>query len=244
MIRRLLLPLLLLLPACSDVDTPAQPVVPTPTFTISGRIHDIEGRGIISATADALGTPFSIRHSRAGGDGIFSIKGVTGALTLHVFKEGYEALFIPLVVSSDTTVDITLSRFEFADTLILGQAMRSFVSASATPCDPVGWDARSPCRLFHFFAPSSGRLGVTVTWHGDPPLDVTVVAHEGPYIASSKDVASETVLVEASVVQGTLYEIRVNSYYDYQEFELRADLYPEILRPQPRRGAGELIRKP
>ena len=243
MTRRFILPLLVLLPACSDVDElPTQPIVPT--FAISGTIHDVEGNNVIGAHADALGTPYAGQRTVSNDEGYFSIKGVAGPLTLRVWKEGYEEFYLPLVVTSDTTVDITLPRFEFADSLVLGQSVRSYVSATASPCDPLHWDARAPCRVFHFFAPASGRLGITVSWRGAPPLDMTLVTPDGEYIAYSSELASETVALEASVVQGTLYEIRINSYYDYQEFDLRADLFPETLRPHPRRGAGELIRKP
>jgi hypothetical protein len=225
MTRRFILPLLVLLPACSDVDElPTQPIAPT--FAISGTIHDREGRRVTGASADVFGTPYVGRHTLSNDEGYFSIKGIAGPTTLRVWKAGYEAFSLPLVVSSDTIVDVTLPRFEYADTLILGQTTRSYVSGSAAPCDPVRWDARAPCRLYHFFPPASGKLQLTVSWRGGPPLDVTLVAHEGQYIASSREAAAELAALEAYVEEGTLYEIRINAYYDYQEFDLLAELIP------------------
>ena len=239
MTRRFILPLLVLLPACWDLDKlPTQPGAQT--FTISGRIHDLEGRRLLRANADVTGATSIGRRAVTNDDGYFSIRGVAGAATLRVWKEGYETFYLPLFVISDTTVDVTLPRFEYADTLVLGRTTRSYVSASAAPCDPVGWDARSPCRLLHFFPPVSGKLQLTVTWHGDPPLNVTLVAHEGEYIASSTETVAETAALEAFVVVGTLYEIRINSYYEYQDFDLRAELVPNSARSSataPRAGA-------
>jgi hypothetical protein len=241
MTRRFILPLLVLLPACSDVDElPTQPI--TPTFTISGTIHDREGRRVIGATANVLGTPYTGRRASSNNEGFFSIKGVAGPITLQVWKPGYEAFFTPLVVTGDTTVDVTLPRFEYADTLILGQTTRSHVSGSAAPCDPVHWDERAPCRLFHFFPPASGKLQLTVSWRGGPPLDVTLVAHEGQYIAASREAAAELAALEGYVEEGTLYEIRINSYYDSQEFDLLAELIPNSAGSTAARRAGTLKR--
>jgi hypothetical protein len=239
MTRRFIFPLLVLLPACRDMDK--QPMHPgSPTFTIAGRIHDLEDRRLLRANADVLGTTSSGRRVVSDVEGYFSIRGVAGAITLRIWKEGYETFYLPLFVHGDTTVDVTLPRFEYADTLILGRTTRSYVSASAAPCDPVHWDAHSPCRLLHFFPPASGKLELTVSWHGDPPLDVTLVAHEGEYIASSTEPGAETAALEAFVVVGTLYEIRINSYYDYQEFDLLAKLVPNSAHSAatlPRAGA-------
>ena len=236
--RRLLVVLLAFLPACETTKEPIQAVAPTPTYAISGTIRDAEGRGLARANADVFGTTVSGRRATSNADGRFTIKGVTGPLVLRVWKEGYEAFDQAMNVSADTVLDVTLARFEYADTLILGRTMRSYVSASARPCDPVRWDAYAPCRMFHFFPPVSGTLTVVVSWRGEPELDVTLVAHEGAYISSSTVLVAETAVLEAVVDRGTLYEIRVNSYYDYQEFDLLAELAPprvvsNALRRQP-----------
>ena len=225
--RRSLLLLLVFLPACFDSDK--QPTVPgstVPTYAISGTIHDLEGRGLPRANVDAQGTPYRGWRSVSNADGRFTIKGVTGPLILRVWKEGYETFYRSVEVRADTTIDVTLPRFAYADTLILGRTMRSYVSASAAPCDPVGWDLRAPCRMFHFFPPESGKLRIIVKWRGQPELDVTLVAHEGEYIASSSVLIAEVAALDAVVDRGTLYEIRINSYYDYQEFDLLAELVP------------------
>jgi len=244
MIRRFILPLLVLLPACSDVDElPTQPVVPVPTFALSGTIRDIEGSSITAANVDVTASQYAGKQSLSDGEGNFSITGIAGSLTLRVWKEGYEAIFLPLVVTSDTTVEVTLPRFEFADSLVLGQAIRAYVSASAAPCDPERWDSQAPCRVFRFLAPVSGRLDLTVSWRGGSALDVTLVTPDGEYIAYSNEAAPETAALQAFVMEGSLYEIRINSYYDYQQFDLFADLTPESMRAaKGRLPAGALQR--
>jgi hypothetical protein len=247
MTRRSILPLLLLLPACSDVDKlPTQPVTPVAqTFAISGTIRDMEGNAVLGATADVIGSAYSGKQSVSDAEGFFSITGVEGLLTLRVWKEGYEAMFKSLIVNSDTTLDITLASFEFADTLVLGEPVRAYVSASAMPCDPERWDERAPCRIFTFVPAMSGTLEIGLSWRGSPQLDLTIVSDQGEYIATSKGAAPETAVLEAFVVAGSRYEIRINSYYEYQEFELMAQLIPEVVQLTERRrlGAGALIRK-
>jgi hypothetical protein len=245
MTRRSILPLLLLLPACSDVDKlPTQPVTPVAqTFAISGTIRDMEGNTVLGATADVIGSAYAGKHSVSDDLGFFSITGVEGALTLRVWKEGYEASFKSIIVNSDTTLDVTLSSFEVSDTLVLGETMRAYVSGSAMPCDPERWDERAPCRTFTFVPAMSGKLEIGLWWRGSPGLDLTIVSDQGEYIATSQGAAPETAVLEAFVVAGTLYEIRINSYYEYQEFELMAQLFPYDERAkQGLRGAGALQR--
>jgi hypothetical protein len=247
MTRRSILPLLLLLLACSDVDKlPTEPITPVArTFAISGRISDTEGNAVLGATADVIGSPYSGKRSVSDAEGFFSITGVEGTLTLRVWKEGYEALYKSLTVNSDTTLDVTLPNFAVADTLVLGETVRAYVSASAMPCDPERWDERAPCRTFTFVPAMSGNLEIGLSWRGSPRLDLTIVSDQGEYIATSKGAAPEQAVLEAFVVAGTLYQIRINSYYEYQEFELMAQLTPEVTRlTEGRRlGAGALLRQ-
>ena len=53
-----------------------------------------------------------------------------------------------------------------------------------------------------------------------------VLPFSGTYLETSNEVASREVSLIADVRAYERYELRVNSYYDQQEFNLRAELFP------------------
>src|SRR5215813_4809563 len=50
----------------------------------------------------------------------------------------------------------------------VGQVVRASITRDDPVCDPVHWDANSPCKVYSLLAPTSGLLTVTLTT--DMPL--------------------------------------------------------------------------
>lgn len=226
----LLLAISALLLACGT-DQPTQPVgpfqppPPLPTFVVFGVVEDDEGGPLRNATAELIRTGQLTLTSTTNDSGFFSFGGVRGPTTLRVSKLGYVTTTRFLEVTESVLTRLTLARLLPDAVLTLGVPILGTVQAGAPPCDPGGWDANAPCRRFRFIAPATGTLRVVLTWEGEPELDAVLVV-DGGYVASSDVTGVEQFRLEAPVVKGTEYELRVNSYYGTQEFELKADLIP------------------
>ena len=207
--------------ACSS-ETPLAPPPPPPlpTYVMIGIVRDEEGLPVADAVAELAGM------TRFDQNGLFSFAGLRGPFTVWVRKEGYGTHSRSLLITTDVTVNISLIRLFLADSLVLGQTIRTTVEADAPPCDPIGWDAQAPCRRFTFTAPHSGVLVLMIAWVGGSPLDATIVQADGHYVGTSKDSGFESIFADAVVEGGRQYEIRVNSYYGAQVFDLKAVLTP------------------
>ena len=218
----------ILMTACDKPEDPVGPVsTPVrPSFVVFGVVRDTAGLPVSGATAEIVEGRFQGWIQISNDDGYFSFTGVSGLITIRVWKDGYERYVQTLVVTADLVLEISLSSVEPIDELALGRTIRSNVPADAPPCDPVGWDAQAPCRRFLFTAPSSGELTIRIWWAGYPPLDATMMAPSGDYLAASAESGFEEIVMNAFVTAGETYEVRVNSYYEYQVFNLRADLTP------------------
>ena len=202
---------------------PPQPPAPLPTALVSGFIHDETGMPLAGALVENLNGGGTVTANETGN---FSLLVVQGPFTLRVSKEGYESYLRNLVANADLQVDVRLAVLLVVDSIVLSRTIRSTVEAGAAPCDPVHWDAAAPCRRFPFTAPLSGLLFISVSWHGGSELDVTFTTPGGSYLATSRELAPETVGFWVTVEAGASYEIRVNSYYESQVFELKAELVP------------------
>lgn len=208
--------------ACSG-EEPLEPVVPPPpTFVVFGIVRDEAGEPVAGAVAEI---PSLSRTAVTNQVGHFSFSGLRGAVRFRVQKAGFQTLSIELVVTANIAWEIRLLRAGvLSDSLTLGATIRSTVEANAPPCDPIRWDALAPCRLFLFTAPRAGQLSLSITWSGDPALDATLVTATGTYVATSIDAGTGKIQLDGMVEAGRIYEIRVNSYYGYQVFDMRADL--------------------
>ena len=220
-----------LVTSCSDrAEPPAgprvytQPTFPPETFTLFGVVRDEAGRLLPGALAEVSGIRGTQITNLAG---YFALSGLRGRATVRVWKEQYEIYQADVMMAADTLLDVRLSRadYYFADSLVIGQTIRSFVPGSAAPCDPVRWDAKAPCRSFSYTAPASGRLEVAITWSGEPELDATITTISGAYVGTSSG-GFGTIIALAPVSAGITYAVRVNSYYDFQRFTLRAEFRP------------------
>ena len=198
--------------------TPIQP--PPPTFTVTGTVLDDTGSPVPAAVADLLGLNIATYTDEAGQ---FRLTGASGATTVRVRKEGFAPHLQNLFVAADVAINVQLRRMLLSDSIVLGATITSITDGP--PCDPVGWDAAAPCRRFGFIAPASGILVVSITWDAGPPLDALIVWNNS-MLAYSNDSGNENVTLNAPLIAGDWYEIRVNSYYFPQVFQLRADLTP------------------
>jgi len=190
---------------------------------IFGTVRDTEGAFLPGASVEIVAGPHAGRTAISNVWGHFSFTGVSGMLTIRAFKSGYERYETPLTVSGDAAIELTLARLERADTMRFGQTIQSTVESDSPPCDPVGWDAKAPCRRFHFRPPKNGLFVVTISWNGGPEMDATMVLDNGQYVATSADAPGDEVTLAAGLEAGKLYVLRVNSYYSRQDFLLRAE---------------------
>ena len=196
----------------------------TLTFVVSGLVRDETGAPLQGATAE-IAAPTGRAIAITNTSGSFSFGNVRGFASLHVWKDHHEVYENSFGVASDTGIAVTLRRADFTDSLILGLPFRSFVSAYAPACDPA-WDAKAPCRRFSFTAKASGLLDIDITWNGGPMLDATFTTTAGTYVGTSSDIGAGRIAVTVPVAARSTYELRVNSYYEFQMFEVKASLRP------------------
>jgi len=158
--------------------------------------------------------------------GFFAFPGVQGAFRLQASKLGYTPRTVDPIVRGAMLMRIALAQRFYADTLIAGAWVKSSVPEEAPPCDPEGWDANAPCMRFFFEAPGSGTLKVSITWVGKPELDIVLMSESGAYIGFSDREGVEGAVLKSQVSSGKEYEVRVNSYYGAQAFQIKAELVP------------------
>ena len=188
------------------------PTAPVGAYTLSGTIRDLDGEPLAGVTV-AITQPNQDRSVVSDAQGRYSLHNVSGQIYLRVSKEGYFESSATRFVAGDQVVDITLSALLV---LVPGTTLRGTVRGD--PCDPVGWDARAPCQRIFFTAPSSGMLDLVLTWNGPSELDVLV---DGQYF-DPPPVLGE-IHARVHVAPGSRHEIRINSYYSPQAFELRSE---------------------
>ena len=217
--------------ACSS-DDPVQPIHPVPPppptvgFLVTGFVDEEGGARLAGATVELMRPGHDTLTTTTEGNGLFSFASIVGPATLRVWKPGYVGEIRLLNVTWHWTDFIRLNGVLRDAILPLDSTVASTVQAAAPPCDPAGWDGLAPCRRFLFVAPASGRLMVSIAWQGSPELDAALVFVRGGYVASYDQGGVGRFQLESSVVKGVEYELRVNSYYGTQAFELRADLTP------------------
>jgi hypothetical protein len=198
--------------------TPIEPLLPT--FAVTGTVLDDTGSPVPAAVAELVGLNNATFTDEAGQ---FRLTGASGATTVRVRKEGFAPHQQDLFVAAEVAINVQLRRMFLSDSLVLGATITSITDGP--PCDPVGWDAAAPCRRFGFIAPASGNLAVSITWDGVRPLDALILWNNR-FLAYSGDTTTGNVPLNAYLIAGDSYEIRVHSYYHPQVFQLRADLIP------------------
>jgi Carboxypeptidase regulatory-like domain len=200
--------------------------IATPTYVLFGAVRDSSGAPVAGALAEIITGGYKGRSALTNQSGYFTFIGLNGPLTVRVDKEDYEASEKTVDVKADLQLDVIIRKLYYADSIELGRTIRSNVSASSSPCDPVQWDARAPCRRFRFIPRSSGFLSIQIKWDGLIPLDATIVTLRNAYIATSRDAGFGVVTIVASLTAGETYEVRINSFYGALTFDLTADFEP------------------
>ena len=188
------------------------PTAPVGAYTLSGTIRDLDGEPLAGVTL-AITQSNQDRSVVSDAQGRYSLHSVNGLIYLRASKEGYLGSFVTRFVAVDQVVDIRLSTIVH---LVPGTTLRGTVRGD--PCDPVGWDARALCQTIFFTAPTSGMLDLVLTWTGPSELDL---------VFDGQDFDPPRVLGEiharVHVAPGSRHEIRINSYYSPQAFELRSE---------------------
>ena len=183
-------------------------------YTLSGTIRDLNGVPLAGVTV-AIAQPREEQSVISDAEGRYSLHSVNGLIYLRASKEGYLESFVTRFVAVDQVVDIRLSTIVH---LVPGTTLRGTVRGD--PCDPVGWDARALCQTIFFTAPTSGMLDLVLTWTGPSELDL---------VFDGQDFDPPRVLGEiharVHVAPGSRHEIRINSYYSPQAFELRSEFH-------------------
>jgi hypothetical protein len=96
----------------------------------------------------------------------------------------------------------------------VGAVIHASIGPGDPICDPSGWDARAPCKLFLLTPARDGTLNVTLTATSPSPLSSDVVdlmLFAQPFYPGAPFQYS-TGSVSAPVVEGRTYLIRINSY--------------------------------
>ena len=203
--------------------TPSRPLQQEPTFIVFGSVRDSARVPIAGAIAEITTGVYRGMIAIANDSGYFSLAGVQGSMNIRIWRDGYGPQLRSLRVTSDMPFEVTLARVEYSDTIVFGKTVRSFVLSGHQPCD-YNWDAQAPCRSYIIKPPVSGWLTVSIAWHGDPELDATIVSSRRVYLAYSGPPVNETVALTMYVVAGENYELRVQSYYGTQFFDLTTDI--------------------
>ena len=200
---------------------PPPPVPPAPTFKLDGLVLDGDGARLPDALVEVVEVH---RHMFSDDTGYYSFSGLSGSVGLRVQKEDFETRYREVHMLADTRVDVALSRIIRSDTLILGGKVWMTVEGTSSPCDPVHWDARAPCKRIFFTPRTTGILSLRITWQGPPVIDATVVTTNDQYLATSRDGVGDEVLLDVAVTAGGSYVIRVNTYYGQQVFAIESEL--------------------
>jgi hypothetical protein len=206
-------------------------VIPTTPFIFWGTVRDQNGVPVAGARVEILGGSMAYwgLSATTNQTGTFTIEGVRGELWVQVGKVGYHSSVRTYSVSSDTRIDVVLvsgmlPSAPISDTLQLGKTIRGITNEP--PCDPTRWDALAPCRRFDFVSETPGQLNVTISTVG-LMMDATFVTRfSDQYLGTSEEAGPGEMTLSIDVAAFTQYEIRVNSYYEQQEFNLRAEFLP------------------
>ena len=194
---------------------PATGPTPAGSYTLSGRIRDLDGMMLAAVPVVLAGQGLN-RTTVTGADGRYLFDNVSGFVNLRISTDDYLAASRNVMVAADQVVDFVLERIVV---LTAGTTLRGTVRGQ--PCDPITWDARAPCQRVFFTPPTIGTLDLVLSWSGADELDLLV----GRFYRSARAGEHE---ISASFFIETVEqrEIRINSYYQPQEFELRASFRP------------------
>jgi hypothetical protein len=156
------------------------------------------------------------RTTVSGPNGGYRFDDVSGFFSLRVARDGYFVASRNVLVAADLTMDFVLERIVV---LTAGTTLKGTVRGQ--PCDPAGWDARALCQRVFFTPPTSGTLDLVLSWTGLNELDLLV-----DRLYATTPPGGHEIRASIDLVGSGQREIRINSYYQPQEFELSASFRP------------------
>jgi len=202
------------------------PAPPPTTFVLQGTVRGEEGINLAGAKVRLIDARAVSREVTTDANGAFFFTDVAGAVRLIVSHPDYFETFENVLVQGNRSVFIVMvNRVSAADQIVVGQVLQAAISTQDAPCDPVGWDARAPCKRLRFLSPRTGDLILEVRWVGTTDVDFTIMTTDGDYLAVSSSGVG-LVTSKFRVIQGVQYEVWVHSYYGDATIEVRASIFP------------------
>jgi hypothetical protein len=210
----------LLLAGCDEpLRSIAGPLSPGPqpdtsTYTVSGRVQDIDGAPIRGAVV-TLENQGPVRTAESDESGQFRFEGVRGLVVMRATKPDFTETSLTVWVAADQTLAVTLQQTLH---LIPGVTLRGIIQGP--PCDP-NWDGQAPCIRVFFTPSATGLYELHLTWKGPSAVDLLIDGHF--YEESYNGQIRARVSGQAGVRQ----ELRMHAYhlpYLAEPFELTASM--------------------
>jgi hypothetical protein len=196
--------------------SPADPQPDTSTYTVSGRVQDIDGVAIRGAVVTLEGQ-VPARTAESDEFGRFRFEGLRGQVVIRATKADFADTVLNIWVAADQTLAVTLQK---ALILIPGVTLRGIIQGP--PCDP-NWDVQAPCIKVFFTPPVTGLYELVLTWKGPSAVDLLI---DGTLYMESY---TGEIRLRVSGQAGVLRELRTHAYhlpYLAEPFELTASVVP------------------
>ncbi|HVG69897.1 MAG TPA: carboxypeptidase-like regulatory domain-containing protein [Vicinamibacterales bacterium] len=193
---------------------PPGPQPDTGTYTLSGRVQDIDGAAIPGAVV-TLENQSPVRTSESDESGQFRFEGVRGLVVMRANKEDFTETALTFWVATDQMLSVTLQK---ALRLIPGVTLRGIIQGP--PCDP-NWDAQAPCVRVSFTPSATGLYELHLTWKGPSAVDLLI---DGQLYEESYN---GQIRARVQGHAGVRLELRMHAYhlpYLAEPFELTASL--------------------
>jgi hypothetical protein len=193
---------------------PPGPQPDTSTYTVGGRVQDIDGSAIPGAVV-TLEEPLPVRTEKTDEAGRFRFDGVRGRVVIRAAKADFTEATLTIWVAADQMLAVTLQQ---ALHLIPGVTLRGIIQGP--PCDP-NWDEHAPCIRVSFTPPATGLYELHLTWKGPSAVDLLI---EGQLYEESYN---GQIRAKVSGQAGVPLELRMHAYhlpYLAEPFELTASI--------------------
>ena len=206
------------------------PAEPSQTYELTGIVRS---RNLEEAVPNA-----KVEVTQAAGRGIFgpaqsvtvtsdakgqyTVTGLKGNVRVRATKTGFYPAATTVLLDQDRTLniemDVAAPTLPDGSDLVLGQTIQTSIGPNDPRCDPQ-WDRNAPCRQFGF-VPSTTRLHSfairPVGICGELELHIFEPGGARIALTSSKD----SFVLDASLVTGRTYGIRLMAYYSCERFEV------------------------
>ncbi|HET9371355.1 MAG TPA: carboxypeptidase-like regulatory domain-containing protein [Vicinamibacterales bacterium] len=198
--------------------SPSAGRVEIPTFTLRGRVTDVDAMSVGGATV----TLQSGRMATTAADGTFDFGETVGIERVRAWKTGFLPGYgFPAPSAGEAFLTIAL---EPGERLSPPTAIHSAIDLAVDrPCDPE-WDARAPCRRYVIATDVDIDLTAELSWIGPADLVELMLYStdtDDRQPAQPTGAPGNTVSLTARLRAGQVFELRVLAYYDCDGFDLR-----------------------